>query len=239
MWKFKSVFISSLFLFSSLLPEQVNAQATDSCRPEPNPEATQYIVGYGSLMEKESRTRTTSNIGEVKPVMVSGFQRVWGIQGGPATYLAAIPKPEANFNAVTYRLNSLEQLEATDRRERGYCRDQVPKEQLEILAGSVPENAQFWIYTLKQQKPDQPDYNHPIVQSYVDLFISGCLEQQKKFDLEGFAQTCIETTKGWSPYWVNDRIYPRRPFIHEPQAFKIEQLLKEELPKILPYRTIE
>ena len=238
MWKLKSTLVG-LLLFGGVFPGEVKAQPTDSCRPEPNPEATQYIVGYGSLMEEESRTRTTSNIEEVKPVMVSGFQRVWGIHGGPTTYLAAISQPDAKFNAVTYALNNIEQLEATDRRESGYCREQVPKEQLEVLTGSVQDNAQFWIYTLKGQKPDQPDSNHPIVQSYVDIFIGGCLEQQNQFDLEGFAQTCIETTQGWSPYWVNDRIYPRRPFIHEPKAFKIEQLLKQELPKILPYRTIE
>jgi hypothetical protein len=79
MWKINTSFIGLLFL-SGLLPGNVQAQdIEDSCRPEPNPEAVQYIVGYGSLMEQESRSRTTSNISEVKPVIVSGFQRIWGI----------------------------------------------------------------------------------------------------------------------------------------------------------------
>jgi len=239
MWNVKSALISSVFLFSSLLPEQVNAQATDSCHPKPNPEANQYIVGYGSLMEKDSRTRTTSKISNVKPVFVSGYERVWGKHGRQTTYLGAIAQPDARFNAVAYKLNNLQQLEATDSREDGYCRKQVPKKQLEMLAGSLPNNAQFWIYTLKDGQVNEPNRTHPIVQSYVDIFISGCLEQQKQFNLDGFAQTCIETTTGWSPYWVNDRIYPRRPFIHEPQAKSIDKLLKEQLPRIFEYRAIE
>lgn len=239
MWKVKSALISSLFLFGSLLPESVKAQNNDSCHPEPNPEATQYVVGYGSLMEKESRRRTTSNIEDVTPVVVSGYKRVWGINKDSTTYLTAISNPEARFNAITYQLNDINQLAATDRREQGYCREQISKNNLKVLDGSIPDNAQFWVYTLKQNQADKPNRNYPIVQSYVDIFLSGCLEQQQKFDLDGFAKTCVKTTKGWSPHWVNDRIYPRRPFIHEPQASAIDELLKEELPDLFRYRMIE
>ncbi len=228
-----------VFLLGSLLPAEVNAQQTDSCHPDPNAEAPQYILGYGSLMEKESRTRTTAEIKDVTPVFVSGFERVWGFKGKRTTYLAAIPNSESRFNAVTYALKDFDQLTATDRRESGYCREQVAHNQLEVLAGSIPDNAQIWIYTLEDNNPDQPNYNHPIVQSYVDIFLNGCLQQQENFDLEGFAETCVETTQNWSPYWVNDRIYPRRPFIHQPNAEKIDQLLKNQLPQVFKYRSIE
>ena len=37
-----------------------------------------YIIGYGSLMERESRMITNPQAHRVEPVLVRGFQRVWG-----------------------------------------------------------------------------------------------------------------------------------------------------------------
>jgi len=55
-----------------------------------------------------------------------------------------------------------------------------------------------------------PDEDHPIVQSYVDIFLSGCLQLQEQVlpDIEAekdFPSRCIETTHGWSAHWKNDR----------------------------------
>ena len=35
------------------------------------------------------------------------------------------------------------------------------------------------------------------------------------------------TTTGWNANWVNDRIYPRRPFIYAPGASAIDKILQE------------
>ena len=39
-------------------------------------------------------------------------------------------------------------------------------------------------------------------------------------------------TTGWSEHWVNDRIYPRRPFVHQPRAGEIDRLLSASLPEL-------
>jgi hypothetical protein len=42
----------------------------------------------------------------------------------------------------------------------------------------------------------------------------------------------VRTTDGWSKHWVNDRIYPRRPYIHQPNAWEIDAHLKRLLPEL-------
>src|SRR5262245_16803567 len=48
-----------------------------------------------------------------------------------------------------------------------------------------------------------------------------------------FTQEFIRTTIGWNANWVNDRIYPRRPFIYALNANAIDNALKEG--KVLQY----
>jgi hypothetical protein len=74
----------------------------------------------------------------------------------------------------------------------------------------------------------EPTSKFPMVQSYVDLCINGCLELESLYrTANGFTQEFIRTTTGWNAYWVNDRIYPRRPFIYAPKAGGIDKALKE------------
>ena len=46
-----------------------------------------------------------------------------------------------------------------------------------------------------------------------------------------FAETFLKTSTDWSKYWVNDRLYPRRAFIYQPNASKIDQLIVKVLGK--------
>ena len=62
--------------------------------------------------------------------------------------------------------------------------------------------------------------------------MTGCLDLAKRVDRNlypdlRFAEECIETTEGWSPDWVNDRLYPRRAFIYQPNAGTIDRLLHD------------
>ena len=45
-----------------------------------------------------------------------------------------------------------------------------------------------------------------------------------------FSEECILTTDGWSEHWVNDRLYPRRPFIFQKNAGTIDKLIHKMLP---------
>ena len=218
--------------------------AGGECGPAPDPTRLQYILGYGSLMQDASRERTSPHAGPAHPVELAGFRRGWFARGASVgfstTYLGVLPDGQGRLNAVIYRVDAAE-LAATDRRERSYCRTRVPPEDVKSLergAHSAPDG-QIWIYVNRPASVARPDEKYPIVQSYVDVFLSGCLEQQERYGLTGFAEQCIATTDGWSAHWVNDRIYPRRPFVFQPRAGQIDRLLSTQLPQYFARIRIE
>lgn len=210
--------------------------ADPGCNAPPDPARTQYIIGYGSLMQDESRKRTSPQAGPAHPVEVSGYRRGWIARGDPVgystTFLGALPDPKAQLNAVIYQVGA-DELAATDRREASYCRRSVPASDIRALAKEAPETSggQVWIYANHPGAIATPTARYPIVQSYVDIFVSGCLEQEQRFGLNGFARQCLATTGDWSSHWINDRPYPRRPFIFQPRSRQIDSLLAQQLPE--------
>jgi hypothetical protein len=136
----------------------------------------------------------------------------------------------SHLNAVTYEVDPAE-LVATDKRELSYCRAAVAIADMTSLESGLfsAPGAQTWIYVSRPENVGTPSWRYPIVQSYVDIFVSGCLEQEQRFGLAGFAKQCLSTTADWSEHWVNDRIYPRRPSIFQPRAGQIDDLLSKQL----------
>ena len=204
------------------------------CRVPPASGRSQYIIGYGSLMQDESRKRTAPQAGPAYPVEVRGYRRGWFARvvtvGYGTTFLGVRPDREGHLNAVIYQIDPSE-LAATDKREMSYCRTGVETADITALQPQFPPDTdgQTWIYVGMPQNFATPDSRYPIVQSYVDIFVSGCMEQEQRFDLKDFARECLSTTTDWSGNWVNDRIYPRRPFIYQPKARQIDDLLAEQL----------
>ena len=199
-----------------------------------------YIFGYGSLIEKESRLRTTPKAKSVYPVRINGFQRGWfartGVSGLSTTFLGCIEDENSYTNGVIYAVTE-DDLVKTDEREKGYERVKIEFKNIEDFSSQVEIDSNIWIYANKFKnekipKSNLPSKEFPIVQSYVDICINGCLEIENLFPeakKNEFAVDFIKSTSHWSKYWVNDRIYPRRPFIYRPTAYKIDKLLKDNL----------
>jgi hypothetical protein len=217
---------------------------TLDCHPSPDAGQPQYVIGYGSLMQDESRKRTSPLAGPAHPVEVAGFRRGWIAKGSAVgfstTYLGIVADPKSSVNAVIYGVDANE-LAATDRREAWYCRRHVRLAEIHTLepAGFQVEPGQAWIYVNRPDMVAAPSARYPIVQSYVDVFLSGCLEQEQRFNLHDFAKQCVATTQGWSENWINDRIYPRRPFVFQPKAAAIDALLMQQLPSYFARIRIE
>lgn len=198
----------------------------------------QYIFGYGSLIEDASRLSTTPAAKFAWPVRVSGIVRGWFARGAASglttTFLGAVDaqRPEPWCNGVIYAV-SPEDLAATDRRESaGYQRCRIPSKNIEMLDGSGgPPEGDFWAYLNRLtpgQIPDNlPSEQFPMVQSYVDICVNGCLQVESRFrTAKGFTADFFATTSKWSRFWVNDRVYPRRPFIFQPNANAIDAAIK-------------
>lgn len=222
-----------------ILPQEPDIQ----CNASANSTQAQFIIGYGSLMQDESRMRTAAGAGTAFAVDVQGFRRGWFTQGASTgfstTFLGAVADTNHGFNAVMFGI-SHDELVAMDRRERGYCRSPVMPAALHLAGkgGELPDG-QYWIYLNTASTTAIPSSEKPLVQSYIDIFLGGCLEQEERYNLKGFAGRCISTTSNWSKHWVNDRLYPRRPFIHQPRAGQIDRLLDNAMPEYFRQIVIE
>ncbi|MGH2990043.1 MAG: hypothetical protein ACRDMA_09295 [Solirubrobacterales bacterium] len=226
----------SLFLIGLVLPRDLFASENAACHPALEPSEPHYVVGYGSLMEAASKERSWRHAGVSLPVRVRGFERSWNARGRDigfsTTFLGVEPKAAAQMVAALYRVYDHGDFAAGDAREDGYCRMLVAPSQVTMLDGSdVPDRGKIWIYVLNAERSHLPDARFPIVQSYVDIFLSGCIELARLVvaDDVDLLAACITTTRGWPGYWVNDRIYPRRPF-QQPNATRIDEMLHRMLP---------
>jgi len=233
-----------LLIILLLLPRLVlyAGEAGDNCHPPINSKQANYLVGYGSLMNEESRSRTNPEVKQLTPVRVKGFIRDWNTitPGYQIIYLGALP---CNTDQKNCFLNGLAYLvpdvKAADEREGPYCRQEISHENLQPYKreDSIDPKARYWIYVTKKEDIYHPDQKHPLIQSYVDLFIGGCIEQaaniahKKVNDLSfpddyGFVFDCISGTIGWTTtHWLNDRVYPERPWAASPYALKIDKIL--------------
>ncbi|MEO0561158.1 MAG: gamma-glutamylcyclotransferase family protein [Chloroflexota bacterium] len=199
-----------------------------------------YVFGYGSLIERGSRTRTNPSAEGAPPVIVDHIARGWWINGvnpGFSTcFLGVQQQPGARCNGVVYALKEHDFVQL-DKRERMYNRVQIPIEDMHFLDGSdgLPDNAVVWTYAVPDALRTIPTPDFPIIQSYVDTCINGCFEVEEAYPLAkaaDYARMFIEETADWSHYWENDRMWPRRPWSTVPRAFQIDGFLQEMLPEL-------
>lgn len=222
-------FLIRITLILALSSEYVFA--SDPCHPEISVKDDNYLIGYGSLMQKQSRRTTHPNARYVYPIEVKGFKRLWAIQGGnyKTTFLTLIKSDKSFLNAVYYSVADYDILEA-DEREIGYCRILVSNDDIQPLGLKDIPDGKYWVYAQKDDKIDLPNHKYPIVQSYVDIFLDGCIQIGKTYRIPDFLNRCIHETYGWpteNNTWVNDRQFPRRPF-RTPNAFNIDKILSKE-----------
>lgn len=206
-----------------------------TCHPAIETNARHYMIGYGSLMQQVSRTQTAPSATEALPIEVQGFRRGFFAEGKApgfdTVYLGVVPEASSRMNAVLFDVRA-DEIPDLDKREGIYCRVAVPSSQITVLGtgDTLPEGS-AWIYVIKADSIGLPSDAKPIIQSYVDIFLSGCLELEQRRALRGFADDCVTSTTDWSNHWVNDRVFPRRPQYQQPLARSIDTLLKAHLPE--------
>lgn len=163
-----------------------------------------YIFGYGSLINSLSRA-VTGESGSVLPVKVCGFERSWSVispEFGMSS-VAVVQREGAICNGVLVEVPESE-IPYFDLRERGYQRSEIKAHQLETYREvDLPEGT-LWIY--HSCEIVTPTHECPIVLSYADVILAGCIEHGHDFAIE-----FVSLTKGWESPVLNDRIMPRYP----------------------------
>jgi hypothetical protein len=169
-----------------------------------------FIFGYGSLINSISRT-VTGETGVATAVKISGISRHWSriSEDFGMSSVVVVENIEGQCNGVIVEVPESE-LVHFDKRERGYQRVLVDANNVEFYdqGGSInlqsSGNTNIWLY--QSDKVVNPCDNHPVVFSYLDVILSGCLEYS-----EAFCNDFIEHTQGWQHAMLNDRDMPRYP----------------------------
>jgi hypothetical protein len=193
-----------------------------------------YIFGYGSLIEHHSRTATWPSAEFASPVVVTGIARGWfdqtDVPSWSPTYLGGVADAGAECNGVIFRVTQAE-FDSYTQRETGYKPTKIDPSQITMLDGSsAAPDGDIWYFANTRKR--FPSDVHPIVQSYVDVCLDGCLEIEGTYPRAkqgNFAERFVRTTGNWGPPWINDRIYPWRPFVYMPRAGAIDALLRKVL----------
>merc|ERR1712187_978804 len=125
-------------------------------------------------------------------------------------------------------------MDAVDAREEGYTRVRIEAKHLKPLGWpKLPPDAKVWMYIPNGHDENKTpgvalrpaSFKFPMLQSYIDVCILGCLEYSEEFAIE-----FINTTSGWDGPWLNDRKLARRPWVHQPSYKVIDELLKRIIP---------
>ncbi|RJX74365.1 gamma-glutamylcyclotransferase [Vibrio sinensis] len=159
-----------------------------------------YIFGYGSLMNSASRQLTGQTSAAV-PSIIHGFRRSWGkIDDSYSLSPLVVARGDGLVNGVLLKVDQKELIEF-DRRERGYHRVAVMTKQIESQL-MIQDEDEVWVYIKNDAVP--PCELSPIMQTYVDTVIAGCLEISEQFALQ-----FVEHTIGWHHPLENDRHAPK------------------------------
>lgn len=173
-------------------------------------EEKDYIFSYGSLISSESRARTGISNNPI-PVRVSGLQRGWvsRVPQAKTTALGIYRSLEASCNGIIFEVAKEEVSKFDEREGSSYERVRIGLSDIEIIDTAVggkgqfvlPVSSRIWVYMPKESL--FPTDELPIIQSYVDVVLSGCLE----YGLD-YAKEFTQSTKGWDYSWINDRQCP-------------------------------
>ena len=217
--------LSTAAVLSAMLSSTAFA---DECHPDMDKNSQNFIIGYGSLINDQSRERTNPEANDVYPVEVSNFKRVLGHIKNTTFKMSPLfvtPSKGSHLNAVYYP-TSKKAISATDKRELTYCRYKVDTSDIKPLGLKNIEKGVYWIYAISPDQITEPTKDIPIVQSYIDLFIVGCMQVQNRYLVKNYVQECLDTTANWNNNaWINDRNNARRPMATQPYAFDVDNIL--------------
>ena len=177
-----------------------------------------------------------------------GYTRQWNFRSTTGFTALGISLADGkNFlpsdvNGVLFQV-PISMMPGFDKREVGYDKVAIKREDLELeqlpfqdgTTESVPPshvnqqgrfelgpNDRIWIYVPIESQCKLPDENHPLLQSYVDTVLQGCLE----WGGEAMAEQFIVTTGSWSAYFLNDTPSSRRPWLFRKQYDIIDKILQ-------------
>ena len=157
-----------------------------------------YFFGYGSLVNRQTHAFTP-----VHRATAKGWRRAWRVTPDrDIAFLTAVADPDGSIDGLIAPVPE-GGWAVLDEREFAYERrpaaHQVKSEE------AAPEEVA--IYAIAPDRLREPDDDHPVLLSYLDVVVQGYLAE---FGPAG-ATHFFETTDGWDVPILDDRADPRYP----------------------------
>jgi len=211
-----------------------------------------YVFGFGSIINTATHApwlatdetgSSTTLQGQRATILASfGYRRGWNFRSNTGFTALGIQRAQdaSAINGVLFRIKHF-LLEGFDRREVGYDRVEIARECIELIPPQSSERVEpekihthhvllnilpaerIWVYVPQESFYAEANEDHPILQSYVDTVMQGCLE----WGGTQMAMEFISTTTSWSPYFLNDTPSSRRPWLFRKEYNTIDQILSQ------------
>ena len=157
-----------------------------------------YIFAYGSLINHESRNKNMPNV-EVIYGKIDSYKRSWCISVTERNFtaLGLIKDATSHCNGV-YIPATNEDIKSFDKREiegSGYKYERVLV-QREFCDDLFKDDEVYTYISIDNNLSNIC----PLIESYIDVVISGCLDYNYEF-----AEEFIKNTSNWNSNWINDR----------------------------------
>ena len=191
---------------------------------------------YGSLLNSCQLGQHDTENCLLTPALIHGYRRAWSIDlKSGFTSVAVVKDGSSSCNGAIISVEQ-QSLFELDLRESNYTRTLISSEQLEVQHNRTWDKECF-VYTVASHT--SPTENTPILQSYIDVVLNGCMRIDKTYQLENYAfcREFIRSTIGWESPWVNDRKAPRYPraLVYEPSNFLVFNEIDSLLTELVSY----
>ena len=175
-----------LFALAALMAFLAPAGAKDWWGAKLADEPTQFIFGYGSLINSASRNSTAGAPTQAIPVRVSaafGYIRTWSDRSASGFTALGLRKPgpgekASTINGVLYAVDGND-MTRFDAREQGYARVEVPRDDIEAGAWQgLPQAGTIWVYVPLGPNGEAgvrlpaPDAQFPLLESPISTWSS-------------------------------------------------------------------
>lgn len=149
--------------------------------------------------------------------------------------LAVYKKNNSSINCILFPIPT-EKLILFDNRELYYERVEIELNNITLIHGrKIKKNIKIYCYLIKKKYISSPSLDYPILQSYLDLCLNGTLYIDKLLNNKNY-ELSIQFLKNLKnskklKYYINDRIYPYRPYIYQQNFQLIDNLIIKYLIK--------
>ena len=171
-----------------------------------------------------------------------GYERRWnfrsttGFTALGVSRITTTADPPRDMNGVLFQIPSA-MMPGFDRREVGYEKVRIPMDCIDFCSdgeyvasnntnAELPEltdSDHIWIYVPQANQCREADENHPLLQSYVDTVMQGCLEWGGRKMAEDF----VLSTGSWSSFFLNDTPSSRRPWLFRKDYDILDDILQK------------